>query len=244
METNEIEKSTSPAIVAPEAPKAGNAQLIAGSIIIAGLLIAGAIIYTGGGTQAETGNKEQEAKVQPVTDKDHYLGNLDASIKIVEYSDTECPFCKRFHETMHKLASEYGPSGKLVWVYRHFPIASLHPKAAKEAEATECANELGGNDAFWKYIDRVFEVTPSNNGLDLAELPKIAEYAGLNVSAFNECLSSGRYAKKIKDSTAEGIVAGVNGTPSSFLITKDGDIVPISGARPYEDVKALIEASL
>src|SRR3989344_5485116 len=104
---------------------------------------------------------------------------LTVPIAIVEYSDLECPFCKTFQKTLHQIMDEYGESGKVAWVYRHFPLAQLHTKAAKEAEATECAAELGGNAAFWKYADRLFEVTPSNNNLELSQLPVIAAEVGL-----------------------------------------------------------------
>jgi len=108
--------------------------------------------------------KPLEVELKPVSESDHILGNIAAKIIIVEYSDLECPFCKVFHNTMHQVVKEY--AGEVAWVYRHFPIASLHPKAFHEAEATECAWEQGGNEVFWKYMDKLFEVTPSNNGLE------------------------------------------------------------------------------
>lgn len=105
-----------------------------------------------------------EVGLRPISENDHILGNIDAKIIIVEYSDLECPFCKVFHNTMHQVVKKY--SGEVAWVYRHFPISGLHPKAFREAEATECAWEQGGNEMFWKYMDKLFEVTPSNNGLE------------------------------------------------------------------------------
>lgn len=107
-------------------------------------------------------------KMSPVTKADHILGSIDAPVKIVEYSDLECPFCKQFHNTMQKIMSEYGTE-KVAWVFRQFPLSQLHSKAPKEAEASECVAELGGNDAFWKFIDKINEVTPSNNKLDQAQ---------------------------------------------------------------------------
>jgi len=160
------------------------------AIVIAGALI-GFSIYMSGKSASKPAvadpNVPQAGNVQmaPVSANDHILGNPDAKIVIVEYSDTECPFCKRFHTTLKQIMKEYGAKGDVAWVYRSFPIPSLHPKAQKEAEALECAAELGGNTAFWKYTDRIYEITPANNGLDAAELPKIAEYAGLDVAAFH-----------------------------------------------------------
>jgi len=115
--------------------------------------------------------------MKPVSDGDHILGDKNAPVKIVEFSDTECPFCKRFHTTMQQVVKDN--NGQVAWVYRHFPLDQLHSKARKEAEATECAAELGGNEKFWAYLNRLMEVTPANNGLDPAELLTIASYAGL-----------------------------------------------------------------
>jgi protein-disulfide isomerase len=179
--------------------------------------------------------------MNPITSKDHIRGNPDAPVKIVEYSDTECPFCKRFHPTMQQVMDEYGGSGQVAWVYRHFPLDSLHKKARKEAEATECAAEQGGNDKFWSYLDRLMEVTPANDGLDPAELPKIAQYVGLDVTKFNECLSSGRFADKVEEDTQNAMATGGNGTPWSIVVGKDGKKYPLSGAQPYASIKQLID---
>jgi protein-disulfide isomerase len=143
------------------------------------------------------------------------------------------------------LISDYGTSGKVAWVYRDFPIAQLHPRSEKESEATECANELGGPTVFWKYLDEVYTTTPSNNGLDPAELPKIAADVGLNVSAFNSCLSSGKYSQKVEADYQDAIKAGGTGTPFSVLVnTKDGSETPLEGAYPYAQIKPMIDAML
>lgn len=218
------------------------------AIVIAGALIAWSIAYsTGktptvnnnqGATVAEAGNLEA---MTSVSGNDHIRGNPNAPVKIVEYSDTECPFCKRFHTTMQQVMSEYGNNGKVAWVYRHFPLDQLHPKARKEAEATECAAELGGNDKFWSYLDRLMEITPANNGLDPTELPKIAQYVGLDITKFNNCLSSGKYAQKIEDHVQNAITTGGRGTPWSIVVGQNGKKYPLSGAQPYESVKQLID---
>ncbi len=225
-----------------------NKNMVPLAIVVAGALIALAV-YFGGSDSAlrsitETSEEPVAAKaeVAPVTAKDHILGNMNAEVIVVEYSDTECPYCKVFHTTMHQVVDEY--QGKVAWVYRHFPIAQLHPKAAKEAEATECAAELGGNQAFWRYIDRLFEVTPSNDGLDLAELPKIAAAVGLNQVAFNECLSSGKYSQFVAQGVEAAVKAGARGTPHSVIMTKDGRQVVVNGAEPLVAVKAKIDSLL
>ena len=143
---------------------------------------------------------------------------------------------------MKEVVRAYGD--QVAWVYRHFPIAQLHARATKEAEATECANELGGNQVFWNYIDKVFETTRSNDSLDPAELPKIAKAVGLNETAFNTCLSSGKYSEFIKNSIAEGVKAGALGTPYSVIVARDGRQVVINGSEPIANVKAKIDGLL
>ena len=95
-----------------------------------------------------------EVDIPAVSDQDHILGNLNAPVKLIEYSDLQCPFCGRFHPTMQRVVKEYGD--QVAWVYRHFPLESIHPNARPLANASECAANLGGNDSFWKFVDAVF----------------------------------------------------------------------------------------
>ncbi len=201
-------------------------------------------IYFGGSTPSRslTGEPVAEIEVREVNETDHYIGSRDAKIVVVEYSDTECPFCKVFHYTMKDVLTAYGED--VAWVYRHFPIPQLHSRAMKEAEATECAAELGGNQAFWKYLDKIFDTTNSNDTLDPAELPGIAASIGLDVTAFNNCLSSGRHAEKIAKHMEEAVKAGARGTPYSIIITKDGKQTIVNGAEPLANVKQKIDALL
>ncbi len=118
-------------------------------------------------------------QMNPVSTTDHIRGSANAKVVIVEYSDTECPFCKNFHSTMKQIMAKYEADGSVAWVYRHSPLAQLHPKAEHEAQALECAFEQGGNDKFWAYTDRIYEVTTSNNTLDVLQLPAIASFVGL-----------------------------------------------------------------
>lgn len=186
--------------------------------------------------------KAETLNLDPITGQDHVKGDKNAQLTWVEYSDLECPFCKRVHPDIQKAVDEY--KGKIKWVYRHFPLDSIHPKADKEAEASECAAELGGNDAFWTYVDKLFEVTPSNNGLDLKQLPKIAGDIGLNQTKFQTCLDSGKYAAKVESQFKGGEKAGVTGTPGNFLLDNKGNAWVIPGAVPYTTIKQLIDKAL
>lgn len=216
------------------------------AVIVAGGFVAAAIYFGASPSRPlitdPTSTVAEQIDILPVTAKDHIIGSRSAALVVIEYSDTECPFCKSFHKTMQEIVRNY--NGQVAWVYRHFPIAQLHSKAAKEAEATECANELGGNQVFWNYLDRLFETTNSNDSLDPNALPKIATAEGLDETAFNTCLSSGKYAEPIKKSVEEAIRAGALGTPYSVIVAQDGRQAVINGAEPIASVKAQIDALL
>lgn len=213
------------------------------TIVVAGVLVAGAVFLVGGGSTPGGTNTGQVTARDYDPSTDYILGNPDALVKVIEYSDLECPFCKEFQKTMQQVMQYYGESGQVAWVFRHFPLAQLHSKAPQEAAAAECAGELGGNEMFWKYIDRIFEITPSSNGLDLAQLPVVAGELGLNVEAFNQCLSSNRYAKKVSDSYAEAIALGAQGTPFT-LVMVGGEAITLPGNQPYDSMRAAIDAIL
>jgi protein-disulfide isomerase len=170
---------------------------------------------------------------------DHVLGNPEADVLIIEYSDTQCPFCQKFHETMVQVMDTYGKTGEVAWVYRHFPLDQIHPYARKGGEALECAAELGGNTAFWKYEDELF--APASGALTLELLPVVAGKVGLDVVKFNACLSSGKYADRIQRDFEDGAAVGVRGTPYSIIWNrKTGKQIPINGALPYENVKTVL----
>lgn len=222
-----------------------NKFLVPAAIVVAGALIAGAV-YFGGSSPTIAGNNNNQpsptGKVVPVSDEDHIRGSRTAEVVIVEYSDTECPFCKVFHNTMKQVLSDY--QGQVAWVYRHLPIPQLHIKAQKEAEATECVAELGGNQAFWTYLDKIFETTNSNDSLDLAQLPILAKAVGIDEAAFNTCLSSGKYTQAVKDSAKEGFEAGARGTPFSLILV-DGEVAgTINGAEPIASIKEKLDTIL
>lgn len=199
--------------------------------------------------QAEEQRLSEAAKgVKPVSGEDHIRGNANAPVKIVEFSDFECPYCKSFHASMKQVMNDYEKDGKVAWVYRHFPLDQLHSKARKEAQAAECASELGGNKAFWAYADRLFEIAPSNNRLDLAQLPIVAKDTGLDQAKFETCLAGdqrgGKFATHIEANVQDAMASGGTGTPYSLVIGAKGHIFPVNGAMPYEAVKAIIDAAL
>ena len=182
--------------------------------------------------------------VPKVSAADHVRGDANAKISVIEYSDFECPFCKRHAPTMKQLFDAYA-SKDVNWVYRHFPL-SFHANAQKEAEASECAGELGGNDAFWKYHDAIFERTTSNGtGFALDALVPLAKEIGLNESTFKTCLDSGKFAKTVQEQMDGGSAAGVRGTPGTILFNNETkESKNISGAVPYATFQSALDAML
>ena len=132
------------------------------AIIISGVLIALSVIFSGGVSfgvdfsKQEFGNSNSALaiNVTPIEEDDHVVGNRDAKVVIIEYSDFECPFCSKAHPTFEKITKEYD---NVAWVYRHFPLTSIHSKAQQAAVASECVAELAGNNAFWSFAETLFE---------------------------------------------------------------------------------------
>lgn len=223
------------------------------AIVIAGLLIAGALYFSLGSKQVQAPTisdnvTEKSAKiieVPGVQPNDHILGSPDAKIVIIEYSDTECPYCKKMHETLKQVIDKYGADGTVAWIYRQLPLAQLHSNAPKQAQATECAASLGGNEAFWTFTNKLFEATPSNNGLDMSKLPEFAVAAGLDKAAFEACLASDTGKDVIKKHTQEAVAStgGRIGTPYNVILFKDEQI-PVSGYIPFEGMNQTIQKML
>jgi protein-disulfide isomerase len=181
-----------------------------------------------------------EITLRPVDESnDHVRGAKNARVTIVEYSDFECPFCKVFHNTMTQVLSAY--QNDVRWVYRQFPLDSLHSQARQEALASECAAEQG---KFWEFADLIFQETASNDGLDITKLPEYAVRVGVNVAKFNECLKSGKYATAVQEDEQDAQAAGARGTPYSVIIGPNGEKIPLNGALPFVQVKAAIDSVL
>ena len=141
-----------------------------------------------------------------------FKGPADAPLTLVEFSDFQCPFCARhFTQTLPQIVQEYIDTGKLKYVFRHFPLTNIHPFAFKASEASECANDQG---KFWPMHDRLFA---NQNMLGPQQLTGHATALGLNVAAFDQCLTAARHAPKIRRDLAEGQKMGVTGTPAFML---------------------------
>jgi protein-disulfide isomerase len=235
-ETQKFETSTPPVARASNS----NPYLIPGAIIVAGLVIAGAIFAKGSAPVAPvSGGKTLEPQVLAVGPEDHVFGSAKPDVYLIEYSDYQCSFCMRFHETVKEVVTKY--NGKVSWVYRHFPLDTIHPEARPAAVASECIAELGGNDAFWKYTDKIFE---DQSAMSDTRYTAIAKELGIDEGAFSTCLTSGKYDGRVDRDLANGEDIGGQGTPFNVLLTKNGDVIKFSGALPIDRVTTLVDRAL
>ncbi len=173
------------------------------------------------------------------------LGNKTASVTLVEFSDYQCPFCRKFwQDTYSQLKKDYIDTGKVKIVFKDFPL-DFHPGAIPYAEAARCAREVGGDAAYWKMHDKLFE---EQNKLDGGSVQSTVTYVGDETLkkwakdlgyTIDSCLSSGKYKNDIQVDLAYGQSVGVSGTPGFFI---NGQI--IEGAQPYSVFKQMIDAEL
>lgn len=224
------------------------------SIVIAGVFVGAGLYLSGSSAPAANGPKlvdtnepelvDTTNKIDPVTEADHVKGNINAPVKIVEFSDFECPFCKRQHETLQGVVDKMG-ADKVAWVYRQFPLEQLHQKAMPVALASECVAELGGNDAFWKFTDRYFEETLTNDRTDIETLiPKLVGETGINRQAFTSCFESEKHKSAVESDIADAVETGGRGTPWSVIIGPSGKTYPINGALPAATIEQMIEKAI
>lgn len=232
-----------------------NLALICATIVAVSLIASGTVLYMDSKDNAPANNQPTDNQptgpVKVSMDDDAVLGSASAPVTMIEFSDYECPFCKRhFMEVFPEIKKNYIDTGKVKLVFRDLIAVSGHnPLATSEAMAAQCAKEQGGDTAYFKYHDALFIKTTSNgNGLLLSDLPVLAGNIGLNVAAFNQCVASNKYKDEIAKDQADGNKAGVTGTPSFFVgkSTANGviDGTIIVGAQPYANFKAALDAAL
>ncbi len=220
--------------------------LLVASFLI-GVLITKVSYLEGNGETAVTQPTDETGAVEitgPVDVEEGHLpvlGNKDAKVTIIEFSDFQCPFCKTlFDESLAQIKKDFIDTGKAKFAYRHYPLTSIHPNAQKAAEASECANEQG---KFWEYHDQLFTYQADWESLTGdAFTAKLSEYAtavGIDGTTLSSCVTSGKFADKVSEDLKAGTDVGVDGTPATFI-----NGIRISGAVPYEEFKAEIEKAL
>ncbi len=213
--------------------------LIPAAIVLAGALAGGGILLA----SARTGptpppNPGPAGELRPVGPEDFVRGNPAAAVTIVEFSDFECPFCARLHPTLARLVAAF-PDVR--WVYRHFPLSSIHARAFGAAEAAECIGKLAGNSAFWSFADDLFDRRGRiGDGL----YRELAEKAGISSAAFDLCRKDPATRDAVSADLDEALALGGRGTPFMIVVTATGRLIPVSGALPYERLAAIAAQAL
>lgn len=221
------------------------------AIVLAGVMISGAVLYTrsspqtasntGEAVQQVAGDTRQAGGIVNVSaDDDAVLGNPDAQVTIIEFSDFQCPFCRKFYkETLPQIKQAYIDTAKAKFVYRDFPL-SFHPGAIPAAEGTECARE---QEKFWEMHDVIFDEQEKQGSGTIQftadDVKKWAAKIGLNATKFDQCLDSGKYKQEVEKDITDGTAAGVSGTPAVFV---NGRLMV--GAQPFSAFKAVIDEEL
>ncbi len=172
---------------------------------------------------------------------DHFLGGRSAPVKIVEYAEGECIYCKRLHPTLLRVVEE--SEGQVALVFRHFPLTT-HPKSFTEAVALECVAEEKGDEGFFLYLEKLYEATPSNNNIDLAVLPRLSKEIGIEEGKFAGCLASDRYRARILSDIETGIGLNVDSVPHLIIVAPSGKEFVFSKSPSYAALRAVIETAL
>lgn len=246
-------------------------MLISAAIMFSGILVAGSIVATRIFPMPSTQPlKALDAKQDPTDPTaaapaapqdgsinlsigdDPVLGDKGkAKLAIVEFSDYECPFCKKFHdETFDALKKKYVDTGKAVLVFKDFPLSFHEPMASKEAAAANCVQKLSGDAAYFDFNASVYKNTATNGkGMPDDKLSDLAVAAGVSKSKFADCVASNDFADEIAADMAEGEKTGVSGTPAFVIGTlgKDGSVtdgVKLVGAQPIASFEKIIDAQL
>lgn len=165
-----------------------------------------------------------------LTGNEIILGDKNAPITVISFTDFQCPYCSRWHETMAKIVKDF--PGKVKWVYKHFPLESIHPYAMQSSESVECAGEQG---KYWEFVNEIFA---NQDKFNAEYFNTAAKKIGLNVNKFKTCVSEGKYKEKVKADQQTGLDIGIRGTPGNFV---GGYYLP--GAQPYETVAQIINGN-
>ncbi|HRH55913.1 MAG TPA: thioredoxin domain-containing protein [Candidatus Paceibacterota bacterium] len=217
--------------------------LLPGAIVLAGLLLA-FTVYAVRTEESPKLGAGDPANVRPVTPADRIIGNPEAPVVFIEYADIDSEYSKQFQATMQQLMSEYAGTGRVAWVYRHFPLLDQHAAAASHAEAAECAGFLGDEDAFWRFIDALQSASPGESEFPVAGYQSVARSLGIPEAEFMQCLENGRFTKKVYDDGENALNSGAEGAPYTIVLIEGQEPVGIQGALPYEDMKRVIEDAL
>jgi len=177
--------------------------------------------------------KESKVNLSKVSKDDKILGSSDAELFVVEYSDLECPYCKRFNDGMKKIEDKYKDGKKVAVVFRSYPLSNkfagrdLHPTSDEESNALECVYKINGSKKAFEFKDKVFETTKSDGHYDLKTLPDLASSIGVDKEKFTACYNKNEGLKNVERDFKSGEKAGVDGTPTVFIQDKEGKSIRV-----------------
>ncbi|MDO8589752.1 MAG: thioredoxin domain-containing protein [bacterium] len=220
--------------------KVRGVQVIVAILVLVGIYIAVLFFSQNDQTTGGAAYRQPELKLS-FRENERLLGTATASVKIVEYAEVECIYCKRLHSVLLRVIGE--SEGKVALVYRHFPLP-IHPKSFTEAIALECAAEAGGDSTFFRYLEALYEATPSNNKIDLAILPELARTIGISKEIFNKCLAGDRHKMRVRDDMESGFALDVDSVPQLFVIAPNGKVFVFRNSPSYAVLNATIIAAL
>lgn len=197
-------------------------------------------------TIGDNGGSSGGAQTQLTVGNSPTIGNADAEIQFYEFSDFQCPFCRRFYtQSLPQLLDEYVSTGKVLFVYKDFPLESIHPAAFASAVYARCANEQGKWEEYHnKIFDEQNKFGTGTIAYDENDLLRWAAEVGLDVQELGACVSSGKYNSTVQEDFQLGLAAGVSGTPTFFIGNSEKGFVQIVGAQPYSVLKQAIDQQL
>ena len=176
--------------------------------------------------------------VKEAPEDHHIYGDLNARFTLVEFSDLECPYCKKFHDSPKAVVDASG--GAVNWQWKHMPLAFHDPAATVQASASECVAEIAGNRAFWVYLQQLFDET-KGNGQGAGDLLGLAVAIGVNEEAFAACVQQDRHRERVAADVALAKGMGVTSTPVTFIVdNRTGRQVMLKGLLAPEAIVSTI----
>lgn len=170
-------------------------------------------------------------------DKSIY-GNVEARFTLLEFSDTECPYCQRFHDTPKQIVDN--SKGNVNWQWKHLPLGFHNPAAKQQAIAAECVREQKGNKAFWVFLDDVFKQTQLN-GQGVSDMTGLLDGIGVDAKEVQECIQSGRFEDKVEADILQATNNGISGTPATVVVDNyTGRTQLMGGAQPPEAIMSMV----
>lgn len=182
-------------------------------------------------------NAKAQKVIRPVSlTRDHIYGDQEAPISIIEFSDFECPYCRKIHPVLKKLVN--GSDGQVNWVFRHYPLSFHKPNAQVEAEASECVAHIAKNTGFWVFIDTLFS-QPRRGKQDRTQLiNRAAQKVNVKTEDLEQCKKNGQFASRVNEDEKEALAIGLRGTPANVIVHNGSNTIRIrQGAASLQTLR-------